>query len=133
MRGLPRLQARAISRISLAQHTRRGRRSIRTSLATPLKSGHLLRLPMARSSAVAAAAFASGFGAIPKITTSKDAVVQMEDTAPAQLSTVGSPNVVSAPLRSVFQTNSIAVRVILNAAWTIRASNAVAWMQSVTW
>ena len=83
--------------------------------------------------AIAPAAFASAFGAVPRITASKEAVVQMEDTSPAQLSTAGTPNVVSAPLRSVFQTDSIAVRVILDAAWTLRASGAVAWISGATW
>ena len=87
-------------------------------------------VPDATIIAIAPAAFVSGFGAVPKITTAQDAVVHMEDTSPAQISTVGSPNVVAAPVRSAFQTDSIVVRCILDAAWTLRASGAVAWIQS---
>src|SRR3954462_5919046 len=35
---------------------------------------------------------------------SDQAVLHMEDTAPAQLSTVATPNAVAAPIRSLFQT-----------------------------
>ena len=83
--------------------------------------------------AVAPAAFVSGFGPVPKITISQNAVVHLEDTSPAQIGTTGSPNVVAAPTRSAFQTDSIVVRAILDAAWTLRASGAVAWISGATW
>ncbi len=40
-----------------------------------------------------------------------------EDTAPGPISTVGSPNVVAAPVRSLFQTNSWAIRELLDCDW----------------
>jgi hypothetical protein len=83
--------------------------------------------------AVAIDAFVSGFGAIPKLTVAPHAAFQMEDTSPAQLSTAGTPNVVAAPIRSAFQTDSIAIRCVLDAAWILRSSAAVAWMTAATW
>jgi hypothetical protein len=45
------------------------------------------------------------------VRTSKEAVYYEEATTPAAIGTPGSPNVVAAPVRSVFQTDAIAVRV----------------------
>jgi hypothetical protein len=84
--------------------------------------------------AVAVDAFVSGFGSVPRILTSKDALVHMEDSSPAAtISSAGTPNTIVAPVRSAFQTDSIVVRAILDAAWTLRSSAAVTWMSSVTW
>jgi hypothetical protein len=55
----------------------------------------------------------------------------MEDTSPQQIGT--APNVVAAPARSLWQTDSIAIRCILDAAWALRSTGAVAWVQSATW
>jgi hypothetical protein len=64
-------------------------------------------------------AFASMFGADPQIEASRESVWHL-DTAPAQIGTVGTPAVVAAPTRSMFQTDSIAFRAILRAAWAMR-------------
>lgn len=69
----------------------------------------------------------------PDIAASKDAVLHMEDTSPAQISTPGTPATVAAPVRSVFQTGSIALRVILEMAWAKRRSTAVAYIDNPDW
>ena len=69
---------------------------------------------------------------VPKIEASRDAVQQFEDS-PVAIGTAGSPNVVAAPVRSMWQTDSVSLRVILRVAWGLRASGAVAWTQAVTW
>jgi hypothetical protein len=79
------------------------------------------------------AAFASAFGPEPEISSSTETLVHLEDTTPAQIGTAGSPNVVAAPTRSLFQTDAIAVRLILRCAWTWRVPGAVAWISSATW
>jgi len=58
------------------------------------------------------------------------AIVERDD--PGAMSTVGSPNVIGAPERSLFQTDSVGVRVIAPAAWTARP-NSAAVVNSVKW
>jgi hypothetical protein len=79
------------------------------------------------------AAFASAFGPEPEISSSTETLVHLEDTTPAQIGTPGSPSTVAAPTRSLFQTDAIAVRLILRCAWTWRVSGAVAWISGTTW
>lgn len=78
------------------------------------------------------AAFVSSLGAVPKITASEEATIVMDDTA-APLSTAGTPNAVSAPARSMFQTNCIALKAILDIAFAMRASGRVAYVSGATW
>jgi hypothetical protein len=80
---------------------------------------------------IAIDAFVSAFGPVPKIATSTESVVHMEDSAPLP---IGSPGpVVAAPARSLWQTDSIAIRCILDAAWALRSTGAAAWVQGATW
>jgi HK97 family phage prohead protease len=73
-------------------------------------------------------------GDTPRFDVSDQATLHFEDTTPAQISTPGSPNVVAAPVRSMFQTDSLALRMILPMNWAIRRLPApVAWMTGVTW
>ena len=57
----------------------------------------------------------------------------MEDTAPAQISAAGTPNAIAAPVRSMFQTDSIALRMIMDLNWTMRRAGMVAFVAGVTW
>jgi HK97 family phage major capsid protein/HK97 family phage prohead protease len=80
-----------------------------------------------------AADFMSVEGDQPRFEVSDQATLHMEDTAPQPISTPGSPNVVAAPIRSMFQTDSLALRMILPMNWAMRRSGLVAWMTGVTW
>jgi HK97 family phage major capsid protein len=80
-----------------------------------------------------AADFASLTGDDPRFELSDVATLHMEDTAPANIGTVGTPNVVAAPVQSMFQTDSIALRMILPMNWIMRRSGLVAWVAAVTW
>ena len=77
-------------------------------------------------------AVVSAFGAEPEISASQEAVIHQE-TSPAQIGTPGSPATVAAPVRSLWQTDTIGVKLILRAAWALRAPGAVAWIQNTTW
>ncbi|MCK1533154.1 MULTISPECIES: hypothetical protein [unclassified Bradyrhizobium] len=77
--------------------------------------------------------FASGFGAEPEIKASTEATIQFEDTAPAAIGTVGTPNVIAAPTRSAFQQDLIVLRCLLDAAWTMRAPGLVQVINSASW
>jgi hypothetical protein len=83
--------------------------------------------------AIAPGAFVSGFGAVPRIDAARHATLHLDDASPLAISTAGTPNTVAAPVSSMFQSDTIALRVILDAAWTLRATGAVAWLQSASW
>ena len=55
------------------------------------------------------------------------------DNAPTAIGTAGSPNVVSAPTRDLYQTDSVGLKVRLGVTWALRTSGAVAWVQNVVW
>jgi hypothetical protein len=89
-------------------------------------------VPDAQLIAIAVPAFVSGFGAVRRISVSEHAVVHQEDTTPLPIGQPG--NIVAAPSRSLWQTDSVAIRCILDAAWALRATGAVAWIQTgITW
>lgn len=63
---------------------------------------------------------------------SDQATLHMEDTAPLDLVS-GSPGTVASPQRSLFQTDSLALRMILPMNWGLRRTGMLAWVQNVTW
>jgi hypothetical protein len=81
--------------------------------------------------AVATDGLASSLGTI-EFDSKRSALIH-EDTVPSAISTPGSPPVVAAPTRSVYQTDSVATKVRMTATWAVRDSRAVAWMTGVTW
>jgi HK97 family phage prohead protease len=80
-----------------------------------------------------AADFMSVSGDDPRFDVSDQATLHFDDTTPLQISTTGSPNTVAAPVRSMFQTDSLALRMILPMNWAMRRAGVVAWTQAVTW
>jgi HK97 family phage major capsid protein/HK97 family phage prohead protease len=80
-----------------------------------------------------AADFASLTGDDPRFELSDVATLHMEDTSPVNIGTPGTPNVVAAPVQSMFQTDSIALRMILPMNWIMRRTGLVAWVTGVTW
>jgi HK97 family phage major capsid protein len=109
--------------------------------AADLRAGTLLGYPVAQSATVTngtvalvdAADFFAATGDEPRFEVSDQAVLHMEDTAPQALSTTGTPNVVAAPLRSMFQTDSLALRMIMDLNWTMRRAGMVAFVTAVSW
>jgi hypothetical protein len=83
--------------------------------------------------AIEAKSFVSGFSATPTFDTNDQTVLHLEDISPAQIGTVGTPNVVAAPLRSLWQSNCTAVKMILRCAWGMRATGHVQFVSSTTW
>lgn len=111
------------------------------AFAAGIERGQFLGYPVILSATVTAgtvflvdaADFFSATGDEPRFEVSDQATLHMEDTSPAQIGTTGTPNVVAAPVRSMFQTDSIALRMILDMNWALRRSGVVAWTSSVTW
>jgi HK97 family phage prohead protease len=81
---------------------------------------------------VDAADFASASGP-PRFDVSDQATLHMEDTAPLPISATGTPNVVAAPVRSLWQTDTLGIRMIEQMNWLMRRPGMVAYVTGVTW
>jgi HK97 family phage prohead protease/HK97 family phage major capsid protein len=108
---------------------------------TELAGGTLQGYPVITSSNVTAdmmflvdaADFVSVTGDTPRFDVSDQATIHLEDTTPLPISTTGSPNTVAAPVRSLWQTDTIGVRMLLDLNWGLRRTGVVAWTQTMTW
>lgn len=73
-------------------------------------------------------------GDSPRYDVSDQATLHYEDTNPLQLTTGAQGSAVAAtPTRSLFQTDSLALRMILPLNWALLRTGSVAWTSSVTW
>lgn len=90
-------------------------------------------IPVGRIVMIRAEDFATATGDVPEFETSNDATIHMEDTAPEQISTVGVPNVVAAPVQSMFQTAQISIRMLLDVSWAMRRAGMVQYIDGATW
>lgn len=77
-------------------------------------------------------AVAFAFGTEPRFDASQETVIHSSDT-PAQISTAGAPNSVSAPSLSMFQSDCTALKVLLPVTWALRSPGAAAWIAGATW
>lgn len=82
--------------------------------------------------AIAPNGLASAIDPVPRFEVASEAALVMDDAA-GPISTVGTPNVVAAPARSLFQTDTLALRIILQVSWGLRSSSAIAYVTGVTW
>jgi len=80
-----------------------------------------------------AADFAVIEAGAPRFDVSDQAVLHFEDTTPVQIGTTGAPNVVAAPARSLWQTDSMAIRMILDVNWGFVRAGTIAFTTAVTW
>jgi HK97 family phage major capsid protein len=76
--------------------------------------------------AVEASSFASAFDSVPQFETATQPMFHYDDTAPAD------PIMGGQPVRSLFQIDSIGLRMTLKAAWGLRAPHC-AYLTSATW
>jgi Phage capsid family len=90
-----------------------------------------LALPAGTVCAVESSSLVSGLEGIPTFSTSTGATIHMEDTAPTDI-TGGTPSPAT-PVKSMFQTDVIALKMILRASWGMRNPAHVAVVSSVTW
>jgi hypothetical protein len=80
---------------------------------------------------VDAADFFSATGDEPRFDVSDQAVLHMEDTSPTAI--VSGGTAASGAVRSLFQTDSLAVRMVLPVNWAMRRTGCVAWTSNVNW
>jgi HK97 family phage major capsid protein len=90
-------------------------------------------VPVGTVIAVDAEWFATATGDTPRFAVSNEATLHEEDTTPLALGTAGSPNVVAAPMRSLFQTDSIAIRLSLYITWAMTRASMVQTITAVGW
>ena len=90
-------------------------------------------VPLGTVIAMDAADFVSVSGDAPRFELSDQATLHMEDTAPADIVSGAAPGTAANPVKSMWQTDSIAMRLILPVNWTIRRPGTVAWVAGVTW
>ena len=64
---------------------------------------------------------------------SMDATLHFEDTNPEIIGTPGSPNVVAAPVRNMFQEDSVALRLMMPAAYMMVRTGSVKVLTGVAW
>jgi hypothetical protein len=80
--------------------------------------------------AIEAGSFVSGFSAVPEFDVSKETAIHQEDTTPADI--VSSGGAAAVPVKSLFQVDSIALRMILRCSWGMRAPH-VSFLTGATW
>ncbi|RLP22256.1 phage major capsid protein [Mesorhizobium sp. YM1C-6-2] len=97
---------------------------------TPISS---VNVPEGRLIMIDAADFATAAGDRPEFDVSEQAVIHAEDTSPAQIGTAGTPNTVAAPVISMFQTASIALRMLMDVTWAMRRTGMVQWIDGADW
>lgn len=83
--------------------------------------------------AIDASEFATATGDTPRFAVSNEATLHEEDTAPLAIGSAGTPPVVAAPVRSLFQTDSIAIRLTLYVTWVMRRTGMVQTIAAVGW
>ena len=83
--------------------------------------------------AIDAADYISIEGDSPRFEVSDQAMLHMEDTNPLHIGTAGTPATVAAPVQSMFQTDCIALKMVLPMNWAMARTGVIAWMAAVTW
>ena len=109
------------------------------ALTLQLRAPRQLPVEILASNAVAAAdliavapnALVSATGPV-RIEASRDALTHYFDPASA-ISTTGTPNVVSAPVMSSWQTDSVSLRLLMTASWGLRHPSGLAWLTATAW
>jgi hypothetical protein len=77
-------------------------------------------------------AFVSYISPDPIIDVGIETALHFEDTAPAQLATGTGPTVAT-PIRSLYQQDLVAIKVILEISYTMRANAMVSFLTGATW
>lgn len=112
-----------------------------TPFREEISRGTLLGIPIIQTTTglsdmmglIDAADFITATGDTPSFSVSDQAVLHMEDTSPSAISTVATPNTVAAPVRSLWQTDTMAIRMIMDINWAKRRTGIFQWTDTMTW
>jgi HK97 family phage prohead protease len=88
-------------------------------------------VPLNTVAIIDAADFVTAGEEAPRFEVSDQATLHEEDTTPLPI--VASGGTAASPVRSLWQTDSLALRMIYRLNWTMRRTGMVAWVQNVTW
>jgi hypothetical protein len=80
--------------------------------------------------AIATQGLASATDAVPELSSSRMATVNM-DTAPLPI--VDAGGTVAAPTRSFWQTDTVGIKLGFGASWALRDPRALAWLSTTQW
>lgn len=75
--------------------------------------------------------FATALGDAPEFDVSEQATIHLEDTTPLEI--VSASATVADPVRSLWQTASIGVRMLMDISWKMRRSGMVSWIDTTSW
>lgn len=89
-------------------------------------------VPAGRLIALRASDFATALGDAPEFDVSEQATIHMEDASPLEIVSGTGPTTAD-PVRSLWQTASIGVRMIQDVSWKMRRSGMVQWIDGVSW
>jgi hypothetical protein len=81
---------------------------------------------------IASNCLVSAISPAPRFELSTEASIVMND-APAALGTVGTPNLVGAPARSLFQTDMVSLRMSFEMSWALRSSTGLSMITAANW
>jgi hypothetical protein len=81
--------------------------------------------------AIDTADFVTGTGDTPMFEASDQATIHMSDT-PLEIVSGTGPTTAD-PVRSMFQTNSVALKMMMDVTWNMRRTGMVQWIENVTW
>jgi HK97 family phage prohead protease/HK97 family phage major capsid protein len=91
-------------------------------------------VPAGRVIAIDAADFATASGDVPRFAVSTEATLHEEDTSPLALgSGAQGSGVLAVPMRSLFQTDAVAIRMSMHVTWAMRRPSMVQTIAAVTW
>lgn len=76
--------------------------------------------------------FATALGDAPEFDISESATLHMEDTNPLEIVSGTGPTTAD-PVRSLFQTATIGVRMLMDISWKMRRSGMVQWINGTSW
>lgn len=82
--------------------------------------------------AIRASDFATATGDAPEFDVSEQATIHMEDTTPLEIVSGTGPTTAD-PVRSLWQTNSVGIRMLMDISWKMRRSGMVQWVDNLTW
>lgn len=76
--------------------------------------------------------FATALGDAPEFDVSEQATIHMEDTTPLEIVSGTGPTTAD-PVRSLWQTASIGVRMLMDVSWKMRRTGMVQWIDGTSW
>ncbi|KFL31474.1 hypothetical protein JP75_07980 [Devosia riboflavina] len=88
-------------------------------------------VPDGRLIAIRNTDFATALGDMPEFEISNQATIHMEDTSPAEIVATGPT--AAAPVRSLWQTDSSALRMIMDVSWKMARDGMVSWIDGTSY